>query len=174
METQIPPQGVYMNADQSSLVANLEVQEIDKKLSSGCYACYHCWTYVILVSACLTALQAVINVFTHPIFIVSILNSVVEVAFAIGMQEVLKNKRLQESGATCCLALTCSALVGVVCFIQRDAYVELFGAEAAYGFFAGLFVYYGLVYIFPAYHVKGLLERREAAIVNASQSQYNA
>lgn len=172
METQVPPQGVYMNANQSSLVANLEVQQIDQKLSSGCYACYHCWTYVILVSACLTALQAFVGVFTHPIFIVSIINSVVEVAFAIGMQEVLKNKRLQESGVTCCLALTCSALVGVVCFIQKDVYVDWFGAQETYGFFAGLAVYYGLVYIFPAYQIKGLLERREAAIANTSQ--YNA
>ena len=172
MQSQVPPQGVYMNAEQASLVTYAEVQEIDKKLSSGCYACYHCWTYVIAVLAFLTAIQSVMAVFTHPIFIVNIIDAIIEVAFAIGMQEVLKSKKVADAGAAWCLALTCSAFIGVVTFIQRDAFITLFGAQGAYGYFAGLAVYYGLVYILPAYQIKALVERREAAMAGASQ--YNA
>jgi len=71
-----------------------------------------------------------------------------------------------------CLALTCFFLVGIVTFIQRDVYVEVFGSQGTYGFCAGLLAYYALVFVFPAYKIKALIERREA--VKANASQYNA
>ncbi len=90
MQTQVLPQGVYMDADQASLVTHPEVQEIDQKLAGGCWACYNCWTYVIGIMASLTAFQAFRNVFAHPIFLVSIVEAMIEMTFVFVMQEVIK------------------------------------------------------------------------------------
>lgn len=174
MQPQVPPQGVYMNADQpsfspNSLLPHSEVQEIDKKLSSGCYACYNCWLYVVAALAFLSLIQGIISVFTSAIFLLSILNAIIELMFAFVTQEALKTKKLEDAKGAWCLALTCSVFVFSTIAIQANAIISQLGSTAFYGIVGGLVPYYGLVYILPTYQIKALLQRRQAALRNANQ-----
>ena len=170
-----PPQ--YGQPDQpnvpqgNSLLVQSGVQEIDQKLESGCWACYKCWTYVMLYLAWGTLITSVRQVFSQPIFIVNILDAIIELCFALMMQAVIKEKRLYDAQSVWCLALTCSGFFGFITFIQRSAYMQIFGVTGAYEFFAGYALYYALVYIFPAFQLKALLERREMILKSANPYQ---
>ena len=178
MQNQAPSQGIYVNADQpsfspnsnpNSLLPQSEIQEIDKKLSSGCWACYNCWTYVIVVGAFIALISSLIQVFTYPIMVLNICDAIIEVTFGVVMQEAIKNKKLEDAKGTWCLSITSFLFVAVINWIQASTWISQVGANTFYGAFAGLLLYYVLVYILPAYQIKALIERREAAMRRTNQ-----
>ncbi len=156
---------------ENSLLLKSEVREIDQKLSSGCWACYFSWTHAISILAFLNLIYSVRQVFSQPIFIVNILDAIIEILFAAIMQMAIKEKVLKDAQVVWYLALTCSGLFGLVTFIQRSAYIQIFGVTGAYGFFAGCALYYALIYILPAFQLKAVIERREMILYSANHYQ---
>ena len=62
--------------------------------------------------------------------------------------------------------------MAIIIGVQASSLISQVGSGAFYGGIAGLFIYYGLVYMLPAWKIKALIERREAAI--KTENQYSA
>ncbi len=159
---------------ENSLLVQSGVQEIDQKLESGCWACYNCWAYMIVIGSVLTTISAGRQVIAHPILLLNILHSLLESAFAFYMQDALKKKRLEDANEGWILSRVCPGFFALIAFFQRSAYIRLFGVTGAYGFFAGYALYYALVFILPAFQLKALLERREMLLKSANPYQVQA
>ncbi len=166
MQSQVPLNINQLASSPNSLLSNPEVQEIDKRLSSGIYACYKCWLYVMAILAALSLLNSLRLAFTSTsgLVLLNVFEGYLETCFALYMLEVLKKKKLEDAKDCWINAVLCFIVMAILITIHASSLIRVYGSELFYGGVAVLVIYYGLVIGLPAWKVKALIERREAII----------
>ncbi len=173
-------QAHYLGLNQSGPTSSIinshpGIGEIDEKLSSGCYACYRCWLYVIILEGLFTLIRNGILVIQAPLLIIAAIGGAIEVAYAFIMMDAVNNKKLDKAVLGLKLAIASSGILlgilGLTGFLQvRQLGTEFIPHVILLVLLYGL--YFGLVLVLPAAKIKAHLERREAFI--QSTSPFNA
>jgi len=159
-------QGFTADPQRGSLSSELEVKQIEQRLSSGRYLCYNCWLYVMAIAAILTLIYLVFETYLlSPRTIIYAIEAFITLNYSVAMIGALKYRSLEKAKDGYKIAIAClfvlvaclgyDALVAFTRYTMKGIVIYLAVQVPVVG------LYYFFVVMYPVLKIKEQLERRE-------------
>jgi len=145
--------------------SQMEVQLIDKNLSSGCYSVWNCWLYVMIIEGIVGMYAGGKGMLAWWSYVFFFLNGIVTFIFAITMIGAMKKKDLAKAEVGVKLALMNLVFILGSLYAQYSAYAYFIGSFQAKNIITmaatGGLLYFSFSQLFPAFKIKKHLQSRE-------------
>jgi len=154
-------------------LAQMETKLVDQRLSSGCYACYNCWLYVILIGAILGLYTNAACMISRPFYFFAFLEALATFGYALTMINVMKSKKMSQAVLGVKFAFATSLLLPGTIYAQYSWYAE-YTEYAKYIFYMCIpyAIYYYFVMILPALKIRNYIQSRDTILRKSTDPYY--
>ncbi len=166
-------QGASPAPKNDKLLVQMEVDLIDQRLRSGCYACYNCWLYVILIGAILGMYTNSASMISLPLYCFAFLEALAAFGYAFTMINVMKDKKMKKAELGVKFAFATAILLPGTIYAQYSFYSG-YTEHAGYIFYFIIpyAIYDYFVMILPALKIRNHIQSRDTVMRKSTDPYY--
>ena len=169
----MPMQGAPMADHDKERLIRIEVDMIDRHLSTGCYCVYNAWLYIVAVISIIALCNYGSRMISVPSNAVSFIEGILTFAYSFSMINALKKKKLEQVELGFKLAIGVAIITPITLYINFSNYGYLTSTEIAQRTVSAYIpyaIFHFLAMIYPILKIRKHIKAREEVVKRSSIS----